>query len=458
LLDRPKQKFVAFKPTNRRVPAVERPNQKVLALALVLTGASSGLHASDISTDTLMQRMYLKLCDVINGQKPDPNLIFSLANPGLPIPSKGLDPAKDEDMVFLQRTLDTIPTPTAMYGASLNTYTSVYDRIMREKQVKRVPMSEAETAELAALQTRLKEDSPEMTKYIEYRRVWEEARMVMDEAEGVAKVSGKHVSDILKTRVGNNLEAWVANGFKVQIEEAQERYGELGNKSGEVWWNELNRRFQKINSPSTLHAVTFPKPQDWGKGGTWTRFTFNAADSFDSSSFSHKDVETSASISGGGVHVDVSAGWSKTEEAAAADYSDTTISFDLRRVAVYRPWLEGSIFTNPTWNLTGSLISNGAALKDLQGEMPLMLNQIVLCKNLKITGSWIKAVSASMEKNIHAHFHASFLFFSVSGGYSKTDTSSSSSVSSDGNSISCPGIQVIGFISTVVPKSPCFVP
>jgi hypothetical protein len=406
----------------------------------------------------MMAKMYLKLCSIIQGPKPDPRVLVSMANPGLPIPSKGLDPALDSDMVVLQNTLDTIPTPTAMYGASLNTYTSVYDRIMRTHQVNPVPMSAAELAELTELQALVKEDSPKMIQYCTFRDAWEDSRLGLEEADGLARASGKNVSDILRDRVVNNLQKWDTDGHRPEIESALERIRNISNKSGLAWWNELNRRFQKINSPTTLHVETFPKPQDWGKGGTWTNFTFSSTEAYNEESYAHKDVEAAANIHYGKLTASGSGSWSKTEEASNALNSASTISFDLKRVAVYRPWLEGSIFSNTTWNLTGNIISNGATVKDLAGDMPLILNQIILCKNLKITGSWVKAAKAKMEQDIKAKLDVTYGPFSLSAAYNQKDKNSRSAMTSTDESISAKGVQIIGFVSTIVPKAPNYAP
>ena len=428
-----------------------------IALGLVLVTGSARLRAG--ASDDKLKSMYLKLADYISQGVTDDRVLVSLSVPGVPIPKKGLSQKSEDDVVFLNATLDHIPIPNNVYLDSNLTYSGVYGRLMKEKQVKQNTPTKADKVEAAALHALLQDTNPAMIAYRAKEQAYLEALDALNNAEYDRRQNGgRPVSTSIKNAVSIARENWENSGFKTKIQTAMDRRAQLANRDGGTFWYDLNKKYQQAMESLDPKVRTIPKPEDWGKGKSWAKFTWSSSQKYDESKYSHQDVEAAGGYRKGPVSVALSGGWSKTTTDAISNSSDMSISVELRTVYVYRDWLDASVFQNTNWNLTGSILSNGAAMKDLAGDMPLILNKIVIARNLVISGSWIKKAAHEMEEKIHAGGTVSVGPFNLGGSYNKEDKFQSSSVDANAGTISNPGVQVVGYVSTKVPKSPNFIP
>jgi predicted small secreted protein len=429
-----------------------------IALGLALVQGSATLMAEGPGDDKL-KSMYLKLADYVSQGAKDDKVLVSLSLPGVPIGKKGLSTKADDDLVFLNNTLDHIPLPSGVYQDSNLTYTGVYGRIMRDKQVRQVAPTKAEQDEIAALQDLLKEKSKTMKAYRAKEQAFLDALDDLNNAEYDHRQNNARApSTRIVNAVNTAKENWLNDGYMTTVQTAMDRRAQLANRDGGTYWYDLNKKYQLAMDSLDPKVRTYPKPEDWGKGKSWAKFTWSSSQKYSEAQYSHKDVEAAAAYSKGGVSVELAGGWSRTTADAIANATDTMISVELRTVYVYRDWMDAAVFNNTNWNLTGNIISNGAVMKDLAGDMPLIVNKIVLARNLMISGSWVKTAAHEFDQRIHAQAKVSVGPFSCSGSYNQQDHSQSASLDANAGTISNPGIQVVAFVSTAVPKAPNYKP
>ena len=436
------------------------------AVGLALVAGAAPLRADDAGNAKL-ESMYLELTKYVSQGNKDPKIIVSMALPGVPIPNEGLDRTNDDDMVFLNNVLDHIPLPSGIYSDSNLTYSQVYGRIMKEKQVRQVTPSQAEKDEAAALHELLKGDvvdtdgtvtekgSPEMAAYRKYEALYTQALDDFANATYDYRVNhGKPVSNTVTSALSKAREDWENDGYRSRIEKAMDRAAQLSNKDGGTYWFDLAKKYDNAMADQSGLVKTYPKAENWGGGNSWTKFSWSSSKKYEKSSYDSMAVEAAASYHSGGVGVDLSGGWSKATADAIANSTDMAITVELRTIYIFRDWLDASVFNNTNWNLSGNFISNGKPLAGLKGDMPMILNKIVLARNLKITGSWISSASHEFNEHIHAEARVSVGPFSVSGSFSKTNRGKEATLDAQKGEISNPGIQVVGYVSTRLPKSP----
>ncbi len=141
----------------------------------------------------------------------------------------------------------------------------------------------------------------------------------------------------------------------------------------------------------------------------------------------------------------------------SSETSDLQISFRFCRVAIRRPWLMMSILKLQGWHFTGqSAGSFSTGRTDSNpGSFPLLPTAFIAVRDLKIKGTWsqsdraIAELAASDTGNTVA-----FGPFALSGKYGSDQAGSVYKSQFDGQTLSVPGLQILGWMNQVVPFSP----
>lgn len=136
---------------------------------------------------------------------------------------------------------------------------------------------------------------------------------------------------------------------------------------------------------------------------------------------------------------------------------DLRVHFEFARVAVRRPWLDPSLFSLGGWAMAGRHrhdLSTGS-LTGNPGIFPLLPSSIILARNLEISATWSRADSSFIRERLGRQ-DLTFGPFALAGSYRRprAQASTNTSASFDGVNISAPGLQVIGWMSKLVPACP----
>jgi len=466
-----------------------------LALGGIVAAGAGPLRAADAPQHSATDSLFAALSQIIGPTSNDatvspdkkvPTLLMLL--PGIPIPSTGLDTTNESDMVFLNQTLDTIPGNTPYWSASHNKYSDLYGDIVANSTPTPGKYGDGDLQTMKGLQAQLDPDGDTMKAYRKYQKAFNQAS---DDYNVYTLAGLLHQKDpsqpaipvnprpddkdnpfpsghaAAKTALITAKDNWdtATTGNRTTVAGLLTQYRSLANRGAASWWQGLQDAMTVQNSDqNTPKCVTFPKPENWGDQCTWTNFSWKSSSKLTTSDFANKNVEAAASFSSGGLSISADGGWDKTTQNAMANSTDTEVSVELARVLVYRPWLDASVFYSNAWTYNGSKfttvngLSDGAPLATNKGLMPVMVDQVWLARNLKITGSWIKQNASAMNQKIHASLSVSYGPFSVSGSYSQEDKSTFASMSNDQQSILAPGIQAIAFVCSTIPASPLRTP
>ena len=133
---------------------------------------------------------------------------------------------------------------------------------------------------------------------------------------------------------------------------------------------------------------------------------------------------------------------------------DLQISFRCCRVNVNRPWLMKSLLDVKGWTLPGQApgsLSTGT-LENNTGSFPLLPISFIAIRDLKIRANWSKQDAERAARATSTQETVGFGPFALSGSYAESGKVYTSSF--DGITLSASGLQILGWISLVLPFTP----
>ena len=140
------------------------------------------------------------------------------------------------------------------------------------------------------------------------------------------------------------------------------------------------------------------------------------------------------------------------------------IAFKYACVDIKRPWLDTSLLNLKNWFLMGDYkklcISKGTMAQELPPGMleptflPSVVTSFVLIKDLSIKWDNWKSDWQSTSSTTSGGGSVGYGPFAVSGNYSHHSAKRDFSADSDGQSLTIPGIQLIGYVSAINPACP----
>jgi len=153
-----------------------------------------------------------------------------------------------------------------------------------------------------------------------------------------------------------------------------------------------------------------------------------------------------------------SGGFSRQEghQSMSEETSDVEVAFKFARVEIERPWLNFLVFGAKGWKTTAypkGKLSTGT--KDQGGAVfPLLPTAFVVARDMTISASWGEKDAQLIEKSLQTRAEVGWGPFRISGSYNTASSDRKYAASFDGTTITSPGLQIIGWINTVVPASP----
>ncbi len=347
-----------------------------LAACLIVAGYHAPLRADDTAdkdAESQMDELFKTLAISLQGGTPSPNAQLTLMSPGLAL-SRGFNAAKnDADKQILKELVDTIPLAEPKYVANgTSKYSDVTRMVLENHQLTtKIELSPDEKARLAKARAITNDDSPEQQAYEKYKRAYFDATDAMD----AASMGGKQPSSRIKSDVADAQKKWVANGYKNEIDAAYNVIQQLSSKDGTAWWQSMADRFTTSKEEDGSMKVSFfPDPGKWSSSA-WTTITFKYGQKADSSKMTSESVK--ASVSGSYRWFSTDSSFSKDDVNAKdlMSHKDLSLSFEVLRVNIYRPWLPEDIFRNRYWTLPrsvgGGVISYGTIQRNRK-DKPLM--------------------------------------------------------------------------------------
>lgn len=211
---------------------------------------------------------------------------------------------------------------------------------------------------------------------------------------------------------------------------------------------------------SKIYYASYASPANWFSASAaedWTEVTI------DSGNLKTSEKSDYSSMSTGG-----SAGWglwslggSFSKEDSHQSMDQTTqnlkVKFKFARIDITRPWLNMLLLSMTGWSVTGrarGALSNGTKTQPLGTPFPLLPTSFIAVRDLSITADWGKQDSESVSSKTAAKSSFGWGPFAISGSYASGSESKTFTSDFDGRTITNNGLQIIGWINTVVPNCP----
>jgi hypothetical protein len=259
--------------------------------------------------------------------------------------------------------------------------------------------------------------------------------------------------------------AWVSQGYKNEYETINAYIDQVTQKNMVLYKQDLLRKYNNGLLTSTNEGTagdfyyTTLLPGNFATSPGWTEFTFYEGD-YDT----HYNKNTSQWSGGGGLSFGLfsiggGASGSKVEMASDQKSTNFRASFEFTQIPICRSWFDPGFFAmrgwtlDKLWNLNfDKTVSNGAAQP--VGRLVAYPITALFVRDVRFTFDQWESQSQYMQKQIRGGGAVGFGPFFVGGAYSRGSVTRSSSYDAKGGSITIPGMQLIGFINNLVPKSP----
>lgn len=257
---------------------------------------------------------------------------------------------------------------------------------------------------------------------------------------------------------------WI-NAQKTKVESELAVLAQSSNNQVGVAFNNAQQQFNLLRRASLTdlgkdYWASYASPGNWFSSAAadeWTEVTINSGSLHTSE---HSDC-TSMSTGGHASWGLWSVGGSFSKEDSHHSQSKTTenlsLTFKFARIDITRPWLNFLLFNINGWSLGAAYAAGGLSngTKDQQDQpFPLLPTSFIAVRDLKITADWGEEDSSFVSSTISSKSTGGYGPFAISGSYSSSSEDKKFDSEWDGRTISNPGLQIIGWINTIVPHCP----
>ncbi|MGI4862535.1 MAG: hypothetical protein ACRYFZ_01335 [Janthinobacterium lividum] len=240
------------------------------------------------------------------------------------------------------------------------------------------------------------------------------------------------------------------NGLSKAFHNAQEVFESYGAVLEDTDGGMAKKIYRSTLLPSDWYSLT--------SAGTWATFDSKTSNTSTTNSSDYTAGGGSAGFSLGIFSVGGGGGHSTTSSHMDTATTDISVTFSYKLVTIRRPWLTFSLFGTQGWDMTNlykkGSISNGSKVGQSASKMALLPTSFVVVKGVTIKAKWSQKDRDFIKKQTNAGGGFGIGPFQISGSYAHSSSKETFTSSIAGDSIIVPGVQIIGWVSQVVPYSP----
>ena len=418
----------------------------------------------------LINKMYSKLTKALtldsNALVPGHSYLV-LANPGIFL-HPGWDMSDPEAQRQWAMLLNRAPAPGPLFQPATFDVDQMYHGIRANKELPLFSLTEQQKAQLDEAKALLRDPDGEPTKtwvnYLKFKSEYDSAAIAWQSALQDQTNGGKLAPTQLRVAMNNAKKNWDVLGDRKRVENAIATINNLQGLDPNGWWAELDEIYENnvLSSGANSFPITgtYPAYESFFGDRGWTKFTFNQQDF-------QKQTKLTSTSAGGGVGVAYGlwlasggADYSKTTSYSKSSTTDISISVELMRVVIDRPWFDPLVLRSRAWrwgiNNLGA-ISDGADPSTgatPHGDMPLLPTDLVLARNLEISGQFSSEEQRMVRTMLEVQASVGYGPFSIKGHYGRSSSEESSHATMTGTTITNPDVQVIGWFCEVLPMVP----
>lgn len=259
--------------------------------------------------------------------------------------------------------------------------------------------------------------------------------------------------------------AWddLQNAQATRVQDALATLAQSSNNQVGTLFKDARQQFEMMKRSSVSGGgdwwPTNAIPANWfapNAATEWTAVTINSGSlrTSEHSDFSQTTAGGRASWGlwsfGGGF------GHESSNQFMSNETQSLSVSFKFARVTIDRPWYNNLLFSVKGWKTAAydaGMISNGTKSQD-KLPFPMLSTSFIVVRDVKISASWSKEESSMISSKISGSASAGWGPFAISGSYSHASTDKNFASSFDGKTITNNGLQIIGWVNTIIPSCP----
>jgi hypothetical protein len=292
-----------------------------------------------------------------------------------------------------------------------------------------------------------------------------------NDSEAIRRVAAfANKSRFLRNRVQAAWMAWVSQGYKNEYEQVNAYIEQVGQKSMVLYKNELLQDFRNALLTSPQEGVagdfyyTTLVPGNFASSSGWTRFSF-----YEQDYENHYRKETSRWSGGGGVNlglfsIGARASGSKVEIGSDQRAANFRAELEFTQVPIIRPWFKPGFFAMRGWTLDklwdlnyDKRVSDGGDGKSdgkPDGRLVAYPTSALFVRNVKFRSDQWQNHMDYVNKQVSGGARVGWGPFSVGGSYAHGTEERNLKTHAEGGAVTISGMQLIGFINNIIPKSP----
>jgi len=319
------------------------------------------------------------------------------------------------------------------------------------------------------------EKSGAYAAYDKYQTAWENARLQYSNEYQTAATAGALEEwpvngTVFLERLRRAEDDWTSLGKRQKVESALATIAAQGKDAIEAVIAMAKKAFDPwqlaLNTIGvrTPYVQVFPSnwasPDDGADG--WVRYGYSKR----TSRTTHDEETTSWGASGrvsfGFWSVGGSGGSSEHRVHDEFESSDLEIQLSLGTAMIDRPWLRTILLNVSGWALVGQdggVISDGTNAQSRPSTneafwLPSVPTRMILVRNVRIRTGAIQQVYDELSKHVSGGGSVGWGPFSVGGSYTRDTFTSDANFAMEGGWLVIRGVQLIGWISDILPASP----
>ena len=281
--------------------------------------------------------------------------------------------------------VDLIPPGEAWQPAGDGRLSQAYESVLASAELAVSSRTADEESRYAAARDELRNGDQDSDKLVAYRKC-RDAYLLAEQRYTAARLTAasataqeqrqweETTSPALRRELAELMEAWMFEGFKEDIENAQAQVATLGARSPAMTWSDWRAHFNPdVDSLTDAMDGTSVMPAGFSPGnavaeGAWRSFTLSPA-------------EVSALLH------EAPPAWLAATLGAAPAEATQSISFEFSSAAIVRPWFDPALFKARFWRFGPGdrMLSDGKSPPT--GECPAYVAAVVFARRISVTGA-----------------------------------------------------------------------
>ncbi len=434
-------------------------SRKIWLAALLTVGEMTTPVRAQDAESTVMKNLYLALASRV---PVSTGTLAIFMNPGVVL-DPWIETEDSGDITHLGKFTDEAFAANWIYTPSGRSVSKTYGEILGIAQWASVPLSPQQRDDLRDVEHLLFADPAARAPTADYQQ-YLDLKARRDELQRQFDNSSPGDHDVLASQLEAAREDLKLKGQEAVFVSALGKLRTLQFQKPSDWGHDLQQRFAaaaQLANGTGPFAACVPSIGSLVTSPSWTSVTLNGPELT-------KDASSGVYVGTATEHMRLlhwGQGATSDPKDAAGELSTftntTTISFEYATVSLDRPWMESKLFQSRVWRYPPSStlepVSNAADPSTGQtpeGRMPLVATQIVVARNICICGALGDESIRRLRSQIISGKSASWGPFALSGRYYQETEGRTFSARPCPNGVRCDEVQIIGWITQVVPKSP----